>query len=67
MSGVLNYQQVSELTGLHRSSIWRAARDGRFPAPVRLQGRRVGFIEAEVRDWIAARTRVDYNGRGKAA
>lgn len=67
MSGILTYKEVSKLTGLHRASIWRAARDGRFPSPVKLKGHRVGFMEAEVQDWIAARPRVTYERAGAAA
>ncbi|MDE0476116.1 MAG: AlpA family phage regulatory protein [Gammaproteobacteria bacterium] len=64
MPALISYKEVSERTGLHRASIWRAVRAGRFPAPVRLRGQRVAFVEEEVRDWIAARPRVRYGGEG---
>lgn len=61
MSGILSYKQVSTLTGLHRASIWRAVRAGRFPAPIKLgMGSRVGFVEKEVRAWLESRPRQRY-------
>ena len=66
MSGILTYKQVAALTGLHRASIWRAVRAGRFPAPVKLQGNRVGFVEAEVREWVGSRPRVVYDREAAA-
>ena len=66
MSGILTYKQVAALTGLHRASIWRAVRAGRFPAPVKLQGNRVGFVDSEVQDWIDARPRVVYDREAAA-
>ena len=60
MSELLTYREVAAQTGLHRSTIHRAVRAGRFPAPIRKGARTVAFLASEVRNWIASRERVDY-------
>ena len=52
---ILRFSQVQKKTGLCRSSIKNYARDGTFPAPIKLGNRAVGFIESEVNQWIAER------------
>ena len=39
-------------TGLSRSTIYLRIAEGSFPKPVSLGGRAVGWIEAEVNDWL---------------
>ena len=46
---------VKARTGLSRSTIYLRISRGTFPAPVSLGGRAVGWIEAEVNAWLAAR------------
>jgi prophage regulatory protein len=38
--------------GLSRSSIYCAVAEKRFPQPVRLGARAVGWLESEVDDWV---------------
>ena len=52
---LLRLQQVGELTGLRRSMIYQLEADGNFPRRVKLATRAVGWVESEIRDWIAAR------------
>lgn len=50
--------KVCEKTGLSASTIWLKVKRKEFPAPVRIsgpEGRAVGWISAEVDDWIASR------------
>jgi len=49
---LLRLQQVRDLTGLSRSSIY-AAPD--FPKPIKISARSVAWIEAEICEWISAR------------
>ena len=51
----LRLPEVLARTGLSRSTIYVRLDEGRFPRPVSLGGRAVGWIEAEVDDWIRAR------------
>ncbi|HBO3902600.1 helix-turn-helix transcriptional regulator [Pseudomonas aeruginosa] len=52
---VLRLGDVISLTGLARSTIYKSIGEGEFPRPINLIGRSVGWIEAEVHDWIRAR------------
>jgi prophage regulatory protein len=52
---LLRLQQVGEITGLRRSMIYQLEADGHFPRRVKLATRAVGWVESEIRDWIAAR------------
>ena len=49
---LLRISQVQARTGLGRSTIYRWAAEGRFPAPVRLGGRVARWVEAEVEEWV---------------
>ena len=53
----LRLPEVLARTGLSRSTIYVRLDQGRFPRPVSLGGRAVGWIEAEVDEWI--RERID--------
>ncbi|MCY3808963.1 MAG: AlpA family transcriptional regulator [Gemmatimonadetes bacterium] len=51
----LRLPEVLARTGLSRSTIYVRLEQGRFPRPVSLGARAVGWIEAEVDDWIRER------------
>jgi prophage regulatory protein len=51
----LRLRQVCQLTGLGRSMIYQMQAEGRFPQRVKLSDRAVGWLESEVRDWLATR------------
>ena len=51
----LRLRQVSQLTGLGRSMIYQMQAEGRFPQRIKLGERAVGWLESEVRDWLATR------------
>ena len=51
----LRLRQVCQLTGLGRSMIYQMQAEGRFPQRIKLGQRAVGWLESEVRDWLAAR------------
>ncbi len=54
---ILSQQQVTNLTGLSRVTIWRYERAGLFPKRIKLGPNRVGHIRSEVEAWIASRPR----------
>ncbi|MGH8251916.1 MAG: helix-turn-helix transcriptional regulator [Steroidobacteraceae bacterium] len=62
---LLRLEQVGEITGLRRSMIYQLEAEGSFPRRVKLATRAVGWVESEVRAWIAARiaTRDQINQR----
>lgn len=55
---IIRLREVAARVALSRSTIYEKIAAGDFPAPVSLGGRRVGWREAEVDDWIASRPRV---------
>lgn len=51
---MLRLPAVKARTGLSRSTIYLRIAEGRFPTPVSLGGRAVGWVEGEIAEWIAA-------------
>ena len=49
---ILRLPAVKAKTGLSRSTIYLRISEGGFPKPISLGGRAVGWIEAEVDDWL---------------
>ena len=51
----LRLPEVTRITGLQRDSVYRLAKAGRFPRPVKLSERASGWVLSEVEAWAAAR------------
>ena len=51
-TAILRLPTVKARTGLSRSTIYLRISEGRFPRPVSLGGRAVGWVEAEITDWL---------------
>jgi prophage regulatory protein len=49
---ILRLPAVKTSTGLSRSTIYLRVSQGTFPRPVSLGGRAVGWVEAEVQEWL---------------
>lgn len=54
---VLKLPAVKARTALSRSTLYNMISRGEFPTPVQLGPRAVGWLEAEVEEWIAVRAR----------
>jgi prophage regulatory protein len=52
---ILRLPEVRRSTGLSRSTIYLRIAEGKFPKPVRLGGRAVGWLEAEIQEWLERR------------
>ena len=52
---ILRLPAVKTSTGLSRSTIYLRVSLGTFPRPVSLGGRAVGWVEAEVQEWLQRR------------
>ena len=52
---VLRRLQVQARTGLARSTIYELIAAGKFPAPIQLTDRAVGWLAHEIDDWISSR------------
>ena len=51
-TAILRLPAVKDRTGLSRSTIYLRISQGKFPKPVSLGGRAVGWIEVEIEDWL---------------
>ena len=63
---ILRLPSVMSRTGLSRSTIYLLISRGMFPTSVSLGQRAMGFVEAEVDDWIAQRittSRIQQQGK----
>jgi len=54
---ILRRPEVENLTGIPRSTLYAKIAVGDFPAPVKIGQRAVGWLEAEVHDWLDSRQR----------
>ena len=59
---ILRLPEVSEMTGLSRSSIFRLIETGQFPGSVRLTQRAIGWHAEDVRSWIEQRPHAQKKG-----
>ena len=55
---MLNVRQVTEISGLSRTTLWRLEKGGDFPRRKQLSPRRVGWLESEVAIWLEAKVAV---------
>lgn len=55
MVRIIRRHLVEDRTGLARSTIYQLISEGRFPRPVRLGGRSVGWPEEEIDAWLQER------------
>ena len=55
VTAILRLPAVKARTGLSRSTIYLRISRGEFPKPVSLGGRAIGWVEAEVNDWLSQR------------
>jgi predicted DNA-binding transcriptional regulator AlpA len=54
---ILRTADVTRLTGLSRTTLWRMERQGSFPTRIRLGLNSVGWRNEEVQHWIESRPR----------
>ena len=52
---ILRRRQVETKTGLSRSTIYLFMDEGKFPRPIHLGARSVGWVASEVEEWLAER------------
>ena len=57
MTRILRTDEVTQQTGLSRSSIWRLERDGVFPARRQISPHAVGWLSSDIERWIESRPR----------
>ncbi|WP_368429956.1 helix-turn-helix transcriptional regulator [Sulfuricaulis sp.] len=52
MHNILRLPAVKTRTGLSRSTIYLRVAQGKFPKPVSLGARAVGWVESEIQEWL---------------
>ena len=52
---ILRLPEVSQATGLSRSTIYRLVQAGNFPPSLQLTTRTIGWYSTDIETWIAAR------------
>ena len=52
---LLRIQQVLELVGLKKATVYQLHRTGQFPRKVKITSRAVGWVEEEVQQWLTER------------
>ena len=52
---IIRLKEVTHLTGLARSTVYKYLAEGKFPKSVPLGYRSIGFLESEIQEWIMAR------------
>jgi prophage regulatory protein len=50
---ILRLPQVKQRTGLSRTTIYRSVKAGKFPPPMLLGPRCIGWLESDLNNWIA--------------
>lgn len=61
---ILRRQEVEQLTGRRRSAIYADMAAGRFPKPIRVGERAVGWLESDIAAWQQARIAAGYVSQG---
>ena len=52
---IVRLPEVMDRTGLSRSSIYNFLLAGSFPSRIKLGARSIGFLEADINDWISSK------------
>ncbi len=55
MEQIVRKPELCRNLGISPVTLWRWTRRKGFPAPIKLGPNSVGWIEAEINDWLAAR------------
>jgi prophage regulatory protein len=53
----LTEKEVCKAVGLHRMTIYRLMKIGRFPRPMKIGIRKIAWLEEDLREWIEQRKR----------
>jgi prophage regulatory protein len=51
-ANILRLRALTARIGLSRSTIYERMAAGKFPTPISLGGRAVGWLESEIDDWL---------------
>lgn len=60
--GMMRAKQVLELVPFGRASLWKFAKSGQFPAPIRVTGGITAWRNADVIEWLESHTVANAEG-----
>lgn len=49
----LRMKDVTEIVGMHRSTIYKRINEGSFPKAISIGGRSIRFLESSIRQWMS--------------
>ena len=52
---ILRDSELNAICGNSRTTRWRLIKEGKFPQPLQIGARSVGWRESDVRAWLASR------------
>ncbi len=58
---ILKLKEISSLTKLSSSTIYRLVQAGEFPKPIKLAAHASGWLESDIEDWIQARQKARFD------
>ena len=58
---ILKLKEISSLTKLSSSTIYRLVQTGEFPRPIKLAAHASGWLESDIEDWIQARQKARFD------
>jgi prophage regulatory protein len=53
--GVFRAKEVAQLLGIHEMTVWRWARCGRFPRPIKIGEQVTGWLGCDIKEWLKAK------------
>lgn len=56
--------EVEQIVKLDKTSIYRMAKQGAFPLPIKLGERSSGWIESEIQEWLEDRIKASRSAEG---
>jgi len=63
MVTIMRLPEVRRTTGLSRSTLYMRIAEGKFPRPINLGGRAVGWLQSEVEAWLERQVEASRNGK----
>ena len=58
---ILKLKEISSLTKLSSSTIYRLVQAGKFPRPIKLAAHASGWLESDIENWIEARQKARFD------
>ena len=53
---LISKKQVSEMTSLSATTIWRQIRAGKFPAGIKISDNRIAWRESDLTNWLKSKS-----------